>query len=184
MSTTSNRHVSLLSAPAVGDGFDSVGACVPVWARGHRGSRALRAPPSLTPPLRLTRPPYVARTVASAKSEDKAIAARRLSALWTSCRRARSAEDRDAGAERHARGRNGLPRSVAARSNADGARATSSVLPVATLALRSQGAEGRSRGGRCKVFMKCQGCSTAGVCSKWPHNVSLFGLFVHVGGRT
>ena len=86
-------------------------------------------------------------------------------------RRARSAEDRDAGAERHARGRNGLPRSVAARSNADGARATSSVLPVATLALRSQGAEGRSRGGRCKVFMKCQGCSTAGVCSKWPHNV-------------
>ena len=41
--------------------------------------RALRAPPpgppSLTPPLRLTRPPYVARTVASAKSEDKAIRA-------------------------------------------------------------------------------------------------------------
>eukprot|EP00964_Phaeocystis_antarctica_P065616 scaffold39598_cov72-Phaeocystis_antarctica.AAC.2 len=44
-------------------------------------------------------------------------------------------------AQRHARGRNGLPlgrRSSAAAATCDGARATSSVSTVATLTLRSQ----------------------------------------------
>ena len=53
-------------------------------------------------------------------------------------------------AQRHARGRNGLP---LRRRSCDGARATSSVSTVATLALRSQ--ESRPQGQRLHEVLQC-----------------------------
>eukprot|EP00964_Phaeocystis_antarctica_P112624 scaffold76753_cov30-Phaeocystis_antarctica.AAC.1 len=64
-------------------------------------------------------------------------------------------------AQRHARGRNGLP---LGRRSCDGARVTSSVSTVATL-VAGPTYDRRSRGRRCKVSMKCCSATLLGPSS-------------------